>query len=232
MASGSHIVLTPSFRYKNDVDVGTSKLSTDLFWNSTKGVAGGNTYSGDWRGGAQADPESGVTRGRRRRYVREGDQVSSYRVLDQMAEMLDDVSQFPSLEQVIIGAHSAGGQLVQRYAMMTKLFKRSNPAPPRVPFTFLVADPSSYAYLDKRRYQYTCGSCTCGTAECTCTGACTWDEQQLVLKDYKASDAGFVCADENADSWGYGLETLSPSYPYVQERGVAEAARYSKGGTD
>ena len=58
--------------------------------------------------------------------------VSSYEVLDRMVEMFHGVA--------IVG-HSAGGQFVTRYAAGTRLQG----------LTFIVANPSSYLYLDRTR---------------------------------------------------------------------------------
>lgn len=58
--------------------------------------------------------------------------VSSFEVLDRMIEMYHGVA--------VVG-HSAGGQFVTRYAAGTRLEG----------LTFIVANPSSYMYLDKTR---------------------------------------------------------------------------------
>lgn len=50
----------------------------------------------------------------------------------------------PAIEEVVIAGHSAGGQFAQRYAAAGRL-----PAGPR--YRFVVANPSSYLYLDDRR---------------------------------------------------------------------------------
>ena len=56
---------------------------------------------------------------------------------------------YPNLASVVIVGHSAGGQFTNRYAA----FERIAPAVrERATVHFVVANPSSYVYLDGRRY--------------------------------------------------------------------------------
>ena len=68
--------------------------------------------------------------------------VSSFEALDRLIEAI--VLADPALEDVVIAGHSAGGQFVQRYAAGARLATG-----PR--YRFVVANPSSYLYLDDRR---------------------------------------------------------------------------------
>ncbi|MCK6370875.1 MAG: hypothetical protein L6Q83_06010, partial [Gammaproteobacteria bacterium] len=63
---------------------------------------------------------------------KDSQRVSSFEVLDRMVEMYHGVA--------VVG-HSAGGQFVTRYAAGTRLQG----------LTFIVANPSSYLYLDRSR---------------------------------------------------------------------------------
>ncbi|MCK6370874.1 MAG: hypothetical protein L6Q83_06005 [Gammaproteobacteria bacterium] len=63
---------------------------------------------------------------------KDAERVSSYEVLDRMVEMYHGVA---------VAGHSAGGQFVTRYAAGTRLQG----------LTFIVANPSSYLYLDGTR---------------------------------------------------------------------------------
>lgn len=63
---------------------------------------------------------------------KDAEQVSSFEVLDRMVEMFHGTA--------VVG-HSAGGQFVMRYAAGTRLKG----------LTFIVANPSSYLYLDRTR---------------------------------------------------------------------------------
>jgi len=70
--------------------------------------------------------------------------ISSFRVIDALIESLSDQKRFPNLKKIVIVGHSAGGQFVQRYALGAH--PHTN-----LPLVFVVANPSSYAYLDARR---------------------------------------------------------------------------------
>lgn len=75
----------------------------------------------------------------------EDDAVSSFEVIDHLlAELAARAAARGVLTDVVVAGHSAGGQLVQRYAAAARL-----PAGLRV--RFVVANPSSYLYLDGRR---------------------------------------------------------------------------------
>jgi len=87
---------------------------------------------GDWRAG---DPSSAAAKPR----------VSSFTVMDRLLAALADRTRFPALQSVVIAGHSAGGQYVQRYAVLRAAVEG---APP---LRFVVANPSSYLYLDARR---------------------------------------------------------------------------------
>jgi len=219
---GEILLITPSFRYHSDVDYKYTRQYSDLYWNSSKGPAGGDVYSGDWRNGAPADPASGEIIGRRRsQMVKAGGEISSYTILDRFVQTVTDKKYYPNIGGVTVAAHSAGGQLVQRYALMTHLLSRSEPVMV-AKLDFIVANPSSYAYMDSRRWKYTCGNCTCGDDDCTCDGACTWDESTLELATYDPADAGFVCSQAVATNWGYGVSNFE-AFQYVEDRNVTEA---------
>jgi pimeloyl-ACP methyl ester carboxylesterase len=56
---------------------------------------------------------------------------------------LADPNVFPNLHSVVLAGHSAGGQFVQRYATANT---------ERLPTLYIVANPSSYLYMDKQRW--------------------------------------------------------------------------------
>jgi pimeloyl-ACP methyl ester carboxylesterase len=70
--------------------------------------------------------------------------VSSFQVLDDIIARVSDRQQFPEVTQIIIAGHSGGAQIVQRYALLAHGQYRITPR-------FVVANPSSYAYLDAQR---------------------------------------------------------------------------------
>jgi pimeloyl-ACP methyl ester carboxylesterase len=99
--------------------------SNELHWSDS------NSYLNNWRQGDQSANAD----------------VSSFTVLDSLLQRVADRSLFPNLRVITIAGHSAGAQFVQRYAAGTQ-------APNQFPdhaFTYVVANPSSYLYLDRRR---------------------------------------------------------------------------------
>lgn len=75
--------------------------------------------------------------------------ISSYAVLDAILQRLEDRKRFPALKEVVIAGHSGGAQVVQRYALSTG----SHPELEKsgIGLRFVIANPSSYAYLDATR---------------------------------------------------------------------------------
>ncbi len=87
-----------------------------------------------WEGG---DPAIGPT------------PVSSFAVLDAILARLGDRRVFPNLKAVVVAGHSGGAQVVQRYAIAG----RGDAALTRqgIAVSYVVANPSSYAYFDDVR---------------------------------------------------------------------------------
>jgi pimeloyl-ACP methyl ester carboxylesterase len=89
-------------------------------------------WDDEWPGGAYATAPAAV---------------STYEVFDAMLARLADRARFPQMREVVIVGHSAGGQIVQRYAVV-------GAGPSMVPnlhVHFIVANPSSYFYFDNWR---------------------------------------------------------------------------------
>lgn len=72
--------------------------------------------------------------------------LSAYAVVDAWLEDLVASGNFPRLQEIVLVGHSAGGQFVQRYAMVGKY--QSD----KVRFRYVVSAPSSYAYPSAERY--------------------------------------------------------------------------------
>lgn len=79
----------------------------------------------------------------------DGAALSSYAVLDAIARHLADRRLFPHLRYVVFVGHSGGGQVVQRYAIAARGVRALAQA--GVAVSYVVANPSSYAYFDDRR---------------------------------------------------------------------------------
>jgi len=75
--------------------------------------------------------------------------VSSFQVLDDLLRSLDDRKRLPTLAGIVLAGHSAGGQLVQRYAVLNNVdgpLRRDGLA-----LRYVIANPSSYLYLTNER---------------------------------------------------------------------------------
>lgn len=75
--------------------------------------------------------------------------ISTYAVFDAMIERLSDRSRFPALREIVLVGHSAGGQIVQRYAVVGRAAQLD--AGGGSPVHLIVANPSSYFYFDDTR---------------------------------------------------------------------------------
>jgi pimeloyl-ACP methyl ester carboxylesterase len=67
--------------------------------------------------------------------------LTSFDFVDQLVKQLADKKLFPNLTKIVIAGHSAGGQYATRYEMATKMHNT-----PGVSLTYVVANPSSYAW--------------------------------------------------------------------------------------
>ncbi len=74
------------------------------------------------------------------------DQVTSFDLADRMLRLLANKDLFPNLTQIVLAGHSAGGQFAARYAMANTVHEELG-----VAVSYVVANPSSYAYLDSQR---------------------------------------------------------------------------------
>jgi pimeloyl-ACP methyl ester carboxylesterase len=68
-------------------------------------------------------------------------ELSSFDVTDQLLRLFADKKIFPNMKGIVVTGHSAGGQYATRYAMANKVHDTLG-----VPVTYVVANPSSYAW--------------------------------------------------------------------------------------
>jgi pimeloyl-ACP methyl ester carboxylesterase len=73
-------------------------------------------------------------------------EVASFDFMDEILRRLSDKQVFPKLHTIVVAGHSAGGQFVSRYEMTSGLGNL-----PGISISYVVANPSSYAYLDALR---------------------------------------------------------------------------------
>jgi hypothetical protein len=74
------------------------------------------------------------------------DRLTSYDLTDEILRRLARKDLFPNLRTIVVAGHSAGGQYVTRYEMANKVHDTLG-----VPVSYVVSNPSSYAYLDSSR---------------------------------------------------------------------------------
>ncbi|WP_236872136.1 alpha/beta fold hydrolase [Burkholderia stabilis] len=109
--------------------------------------------------------------------------VSSFAALDALLAHFADRSLYPALTTVVVIGHSAGAQLLQRYAVAGR--EGDALAHAGIAVRYVVANPSSYLYFDDER---PAGQVLAGGA---CPGATQWKYGLKSAPPYVASqDAG------------------------------------------
>ncbi len=76
--------------------------------------------------------------------------LTSFELVDALLEALADKRRFHNLTAIVVAGHSAGGQFVARYQMANRVHE-SVVASGRVKVSYVVANPSSYAWPDASR---------------------------------------------------------------------------------
>jgi pimeloyl-ACP methyl ester carboxylesterase len=124
--------------------------------------------------------------------------LTSFDFVDQILKKLANKQAFPHLEAIVVAGHSAGGQFVARYQMANRVHDTLG-----VPVTYVVANPSSYAWPDATRPQAVDDG-----APDNAKGA--WQTEDVHTRfSYGAFDAS-ACA--NFDRWPAGLENRTGGY--------------------
>jgi pimeloyl-ACP methyl ester carboxylesterase len=131
--------------------------------------------------------------------------LTSFDFMDEILRRLSRKDVFPNMKSIVLTGHSAGGQFVSRYQMANKVHEGLG-----LPVTYVISNPSSYAYLDPERP--------------------TDDGKEL----RPLADAS-KC--ENYDRWPYGLQsrggyTASISDDQLRKQLVARPAVLLLGGLD
>jgi len=74
------------------------------------------------------------------------DKLTSFDMVDEILRKLAKKETFPNLRAIVVAGHSAGGQFVNRYEMANRVHETLG-----VPVRYVVANPSSYAWIDATR---------------------------------------------------------------------------------
>jgi pimeloyl-ACP methyl ester carboxylesterase len=121
--------------------------------------------------------------------------LSSFDFMDEILRRLANKDFFPNLKAIVVAGHSAGGQFVIRYAMLNQVHEKLG-----LPIFYLVANPSSYAYVNSLRptasaFTTTVAAAMPGTQELTASNAA------MTFSTYPDARncTGY-------DAWPYGLE--------------------------
>ena len=72
--------------------------------------------------------------------------LSSFDIVDEILRKLAKKNVFPNMKAIVVAGHSAGGQFVNRYEMSNVVHDTLG-----VPVSYVVANPSSYAWPDATR---------------------------------------------------------------------------------
>jgi hypothetical protein len=119
-------------------------------------------------------------------------EISAFDVLDRWLSSLTDPNLFPQLRDIVLFGHSAGGQFVQRYAMVGKF-----EPPTRIKLRYVVSAPSSYAYPSGERYNSR-------------------------AKKFVVPDANTLSACPDYNKWGYGLDAPYAYFSDTRRDAIAE----------
>mmetsp|Transcript_32030 Transcript_32030/g.83842 ORF Transcript_32030/g.83842 Transcript_32030/m.83842 type:complete len:396 (+) Transcript_32030:152-1339(+) len=160
--------------------------SSELYWDAT----GSADRNWKWGGNSTASLSASI---------------SSFSVLDEMIGVMMNSTLYPNLKKVLVAGHSAGGQIVQRYALASA----ADPVP-GTSLAYFPANPSSYTYISEDRPVL--------DAPWTCEGFCS--NQTIVNQTWSFAlpDAATVSKCPGFDTYGYGLSGELPSY--LAARGV------------
>jgi pimeloyl-ACP methyl ester carboxylesterase len=124
--------------------------------------------------------------------------VTSFDFVDQILKKLANKAMFPNLRAIVVAGHSAGGQFVARYQMANRVHDTLG-----VAVTYVVANPSSYAWPDATRPQPIDDA-----APDKAKGA--WETENVHTQfAYGPFDAA-ACA--NYDRWPAGLTNRTSGY--------------------
>ena len=114
------LIISPRMASNNGAACRDVLAANEISWNCNS-----------WRSGGPAISDAHVT---------------SFDFLDEILRKVARKEVFPNLRAIVVSGHSAGGQVVNRYAMSNQVHDKLG-----VPITYVVSNPSSYAYPDSER---------------------------------------------------------------------------------
>ena len=214
---------TSSSTVKSSVDYG---IPIPLPPNTLRWIENGPFVSHTWRYGANAINSN----------------ISSFAAVDLMVEkllLLAATNRLPSLQRIVVTGHSAGGQFVQRWALLSNsnvwnLSSLTNnlPSPtgintnkPGIAIRVVPANPRCFAFLDERRFVVeTNGTTSFRRPDDTVISSCP-DYNEWIWGLDKGGDVTVPYKDQAIEKAG-GAQALARRY--VTERHLV----YLAGGED
>jgi pimeloyl-ACP methyl ester carboxylesterase len=125
--------------------------------------------------------------------------LASFDFIDQILRKLANKNIFPNMRAIVVAGHSAGGQVVARYQMVNKVHETLG-----VPVTYVVANPSSYAWPDAMRVLPVDDAVAASAKD-------GWNQTEPHTKfSYAPFDGAASCAGYN--TWPFGLEKRTGGY--------------------
>jgi hypothetical protein len=131
--AGETVIIAPQFLLQSD----TSDRNTVVWKSNTEG----------WSMGDHSCTEDGTCAGA------PTGTISSFGVIDTILGLLSNRANFPNLSEIVVTGHSAGGQFTNRYSAGGQAEGKT--VPKRIKMRYVVANPSSYVYFTKERWDNT-----------------------------------------------------------------------------
>ncbi len=75
--------------------------------------------------------------------------LSAFQPIEDMLAAMLDAGRFPALKRIVLAGHSAGGQLVHRYAVLNAMDGKVREAGKSI--SYIIANPSTYLYFTPER---------------------------------------------------------------------------------
>jgi pimeloyl-ACP methyl ester carboxylesterase len=125
-------------------------------------------------------------------------ELSSFDLADEILRRLAKTSAFPNMKTIVVAGHSAGGQYVTRYEMANRVHETLG-----VPVTYVVANPSSYAWPTATRP-------TAADDADPAAAKDGWKSEAVHTKFSYGPYDGANC--QNYDRWPLGFENRTAGY--------------------
>jgi pimeloyl-ACP methyl ester carboxylesterase len=125
--------------------------------------------------------------------------LASFDFIDQILRKLANKNVFPNMRAIVVAGHSAGGQVVARYQIANKVHETLG-----VPVSYVVANPSSYAWPDAMRVLPVDDAVAASAKD-------GWNQTEPHTKfSYAPFDGAASCVGYN--TWPFGLEKRTGGY--------------------